>query len=74
MNTKIELTNEQEIADFQSFCKYKQELLAEHEQWKEFKAFCKTMSFGSMNLSIEDGRPRKIIKPVQTIIFGILRK
>lgn len=73
-NTKLELTNAQEIEDFKLFCQYKQDLLAEHQQWKEFKAFCKQMNFGSMSLSVEDGRPKKILNPMQTIIFGILRK
>lgn len=74
METKIELTNEKEIEDFKAFCAHKQEILAEHQQWKEFKVFCKQMNFGSMSLSIEDGRPKKILNPMQTIVFGILRK
>lgn len=74
MATSITLTDPIEIENFKAFCQHRQEILNEHQQWKEFRVFCKNMGFGSMTLSVEDGRPKKILNPMQVILFGIVDK
>ena len=56
---------------FKSFCQYEQELLSEHARWKELKLYIKQMQFGSFNLTIKDGLPYRVDKPMQTVILGI---
>ena len=72
MDSKVSIEMDTQTAeDFKLFCQYKQEILAEHQNWKELRAFCKQIGYGSFNLSIENGSPKKVTNPLQTLVLGI---
>lgn len=69
--TTIELTDE-EAERFKLFRQHEQELMAEHARWKEFKTLVKNMQFGNLTLTVKDGVPYRVDRPVQTVILGII--
>lgn len=71
---KIELTEENEIEQFKQFCQYKQDWMAEQQNWKQLRAFCEKMQFGAFQLTIKDGVPVRIDNPIQQVVLGFLTK
>jgi hypothetical protein len=71
MDTKLELTDPIEIENFKLFCQHRQKILKEERHWQDLRAYCKQMNFGSFTLVVEDGLPKRIQQPLQSIVFGI---
>jgi len=67
---KIEL-DDNAAEQFKRFCQYEEELISEHAKWRELKAYVNSMQFGSFTLTVRDGLPHRIDKPLQTFVFGI---
>lgn len=70
--TRIELTDPKEIADFMEFCKHKQTLINENNRWQQVKTFSKNMGFGSFSLIVKDGLPVRIDNAIQQVIIQII--
>lgn len=70
--TKIELTDPKEIADFMEFCKHKQDMAKESNRWQQVKTFSKQIGFGSFSLVVKDGLPVRIDNAIQQVIIQII--
>lgn len=66
----IELDDER-AEKFKRFSQHEQEIMAEHAKWRELKTYVKQMQFGSFTLTVKDGMPYRVDKPIQTLILGI---
>lgn len=69
--TKIELTDPNEIADFIDFRKHKQEMLSDGESWKQVKKFARNMQYGTFSLTVKDGKPVRIDNAIQQLLIVI---
>ena len=69
--TKIEITDEEEIARYVRFCKYEENLQKDQQIWRELKDFCGKVGYGSFTLTVKEGIPYKVDNPIQNIVLGI---
>ena len=68
---KVILEDPIEIEEFKVFRQRKQELLLEDERWKQLRQYCKDIQYGTLNLSVKDGEPIKVTRPLQALILGV---